>query len=99
MSRTLHLGRREHEAGPCLQPEKHDHSSSNGRLSFEGFSLSLTTLTEVDAERFFVSVAEGGKVLVSLTKTFFSPRFGLVADRFGVSWMTIVAAGARYHNI
>jgi PhnB protein len=27
-------------------------------------------------------------------KTFFSPRFGIVADRFGVSWMVVVAPAA-----
>jgi PhnB protein len=66
-----------------------------GKLSFEGFSLSLTASTIADAERLFASVAEGGKVQMPLTKTFFSPCFGMVADRFGVSWMIIVAADAR----
>ena len=31
----------------------------------------------------------GGQVQMPLTKTFFSPRFGMVADRFGVSWMIV----------
>ena len=66
-----------------------------GKLSFEGFSLSLTVLNEADAERLFASLADGGKVQMPLTKTFFSPCFGMVADRFGVSWMIIVAAHAQ----
>jgi PhnB protein len=43
------------------------------------------------AERLFASLADGGQVLMPLTKTFFSSRFGMVADRFGVSWMIYVA--------
>jgi PhnB protein len=66
-----------------------------GKLSFQGFSLSLTVPNEVEADRLFGSVAEGGKVQMPLTKTFFSPRFGMVADRFGVSWMIIVTANAQ----
>ena len=66
-----------------------------GKPSFQGFSLSLPVLNEVDAERLFASVADGGKVQMPLTKTFFSPCFGMVTDRFGVSWMIIVPADAR----
>jgi PhnB protein len=62
-----------------------------GRPSFQGFSLSLTVPNEAEAERLFASLAEGGQVQMPLTKTFFSSRFGMVADRFGVSWMIYVA--------
>jgi len=62
-----------------------------GRPSFQGFALSLTVATETEAERLFASVADGGQVQMPLTKTFFSPRFGMAADRFGVSWMILVA--------
>ena len=62
-----------------------------GRPSFEGFSLSLTVPNEAEAERLFASLANGGQIQMPLTKTFFSPRFGMVADRFGVSWMIHVA--------
>lgn len=61
-----------------------------GRPSFQGFSLSLTVPTEAEAERLFVALGDGGQVQMPLTKTFFSPRFGMVADRFGVSWMIYV---------
>ncbi len=63
----------------------------SGRPSFQGFSLSLTVPNDAEAERLFASLADGGQVQMPLTKTFFSPRFGMVADRFGVSWMIIVA--------
>ena len=58
-----------------------------GRPNFQGFSLSLTTSDESEAERLFKALEEGGQVHMPLTKTFFSPRFGMVVDRFGVSWM------------
>ena len=66
--------------GPC-----------GGRSSFQGFSLSLTVPDEATAERLFAALADGGQVQMPLTTTFFSPRFGMVADRFGVSWMVNVA--------
>lgn len=63
-----------------------------GQPSFQGFSLSLTVSDEAEADRMFAGLAEGGQVQMPLAKTFFSPRFGMVADRFGVPWMIIVAA-------
>ena len=62
-----------------------------GRPSFQGFSLSLTVPTIAEAERRFAALAGGGQVQMPMTTTFFSPRFGMVADRFGVSWMIYVA--------
>ena len=62
-----------------------------GRPNFQGFSLSLTAPDDAEAERLFASLAEGGQVQMPLNKTFFSSRFGMVADRFGMSWMIIVA--------
>ena len=63
----------------------------SGQPSFQGFALSLTAANEAEANRLFASLAEGGQVQMPLAKTFFSPRFGMVADRFGVSWMVYVA--------
>jgi PhnB protein len=63
-----------------------------GKPSFQGFSLSLTVPDEATADRLFAALAEGGQVQMRLGKTFFSPRFGVVADRFGVGWMVIVAS-------
>jgi len=62
-----------------------------GRPTFQGFALSLTAPDEAKAERLFASLSDGGQVQMPMTKTFFSPRFGMVADRFGVSWMVYVA--------
>ena len=62
-----------------------------GQPSFQGFALSLTAQDDGEAERLFAALAEGGQVQMPLAKTFFSSRFGLVADRFGVPWMIVVA--------
>lgn len=59
---------------------------------FEGFSLTLTVPTEAEAEKRFAALAEGGQVNMPLAKTFFSPRFGMLADRFGVRWMVMTAS-------
>ena len=64
--------------------------SCTGAPKFEGFSLSFTAPDEATADRVFTALAEGGQVQMPLTKTFFSPRFGMVADRYGVAWMIMV---------
>ncbi len=63
-----------------------------GRPNFQGFSLALRVPDEAKAEQFFNALADGGQVQMPLAETFFSPRFGMVADRFGVLWMVLVAA-------
>jgi len=62
-----------------------------GRPSFQGFALSLTVADEAEADRRFAALGDGGQVQMPLAKTFFSARFGMVADRFGVMWMVYVA--------
>ena len=62
-----------------------------GHPSFQGFALSLTVATVAEADRFFGALVDGGQVIMPLTATFFSPRFGMTTDRFGVSWMVYVA--------
>ena len=58
--------------------------------SFQGFQLSLTVADNVEAEHRFTALADGGLVKMPLAKTFFSTKFGMVVDRFGVPWMVIV---------
>jgi PhnB protein len=92
------------ECGPALQ-EKIMHSAlkigdttvmaSDGRMqgqpaAFHGIALSLDLKTRGEAERTFKALSEGGQVQQPLIETFFSPAFGMVADRFGVSWMILV---------
>jgi PhnB protein len=60
-----------------------------GNPNFQGFALSLTVANPAEAERLFNALGDGGQVQMPLGKTFFSPSFGMVADRFGVSWMVL----------
>lgn len=61
----------------------------SGSPSFQGFALSLDVKSDAEADRVFGALADGGQVKMPLAKTFFAKRFGMVADRFGVSWMVI----------
>ena len=54
-----------------------------------GFALSVANDAEADSR--FAALSDGGQVqIMPLTKTFFSSKFGMVLDRFGVMWMVIV---------
>jgi PhnB protein len=60
------------------------------RTTFAGFSLLLRVDTPEKAERFFTALSDGGQVQIPLVKTFFAERYGIVVDRFGVSWKIMV---------
>ena len=59
----------------------------SGKAKFSGFSLAIDEPDEATAQRHFAALSEGGNVTMPLGKTFWSPCFGMVADRFGVGWM------------
>lgn len=61
-----------------------------GPTDFRGFSLSLDAADATQAEKLFNALSQDGKVQMPLGKTFFASSFGMVADRFGLSWMVIV---------
>jgi len=63
---------------------------SGTQSRFQGFQLSVSVADSGEAERRFAALANGGQVKMPLTKTFFSQCFGMLVDRFGVSWMVIV---------
>ena len=63
---------------------------AKGDPKFDGFALSVNARDEADADRKFDALAQGGQIQMPLGKTFFARRFGMVADKFGVSWMVIV---------
>ncbi len=69
---------------------------SDGRCSgtpnFQGFSLSFNVADAAEAARLFAALGQGGQVQMALGATFWSPCFGIVQDRFGLSWMVSVAA-------
>ena len=60
--------------------------------NFKGFSLSLALPTVAEADRAFAALAEGGQIKMPLGKTFWSPYFGMLTDRFGLNWMISVSA-------
>jgi PhnB protein len=60
-----------------------------GKAEFKGISLALDARDEAEADRLFNALADGGQIQMPIGKTFFSPRFGVVADKFGVSWMVV----------
>ena len=62
---------------------------NSGQADFRGISLALSVDAEAEAQRLFSELADGGQVQMPLAKTFFSPAFGMVADRFGVCWMVV----------
>lgn len=62
-----------------------------GKTSFQGFALTLIAANEAEGDKLFAALSDGGQVQMPMSKTFFASRFGMVADRFGVSWMVIVA--------
>jgi PhnB protein len=61
-----------------------------GKPEFRGVSLTLIVPEEAEAKRIFAALSDGGEIRMELAKTFFSPLFGMLADRFGVPWMIIV---------
>ena len=75
----------------CLRIGETSVMASDGRCqgqpNFQGFALSITASSVAEADRLFAALSDGGQVQMPLAKTFFSPRFGMAADRFGVSWM------------
>jgi len=53
----------------------------------QGFRISVSTKDASEAEKVFNKLAQGGKVDMPLAETFWSPRFGMLVDRFGIPWM------------
>ena len=62
-----------------------------GKANFHGIALSITANSEAEADKLFGGLVEGGQVNMPLSKTFFSPKFGMLSDKFGVGWMISVA--------
>lgn len=57
---------------------------------FAAFSLSLALPTEAEVDRAFAALSAGGQVQMPLGRTFWSPKFGMLTDKFGVAWMVTV---------
>jgi PhnB protein len=63
---------------------------NTGKPQFEGFSLTVYAKDEAEADKLFGVLGDGGQVRMPMDKTFFAKRFGVLADKFGVSWMVLV---------
>jgi len=63
---------------------------STEKSNFNGFSLAISVPDEAEADRVFAALAKGGQVKMPLAKTFWSPRFGMLEDHFGIGWMVSV---------
>ena len=63
---------------------------AQGKPEFKGFSLTINAKDRAEADRLFGALSDGGQVHQPLIETFFSPRFGMLADKFGVGWMVMV---------
>ena len=57
-----------------------------------GMYVNYTVGDAAEADRVFAALAEGGEVTMPLAETFWSPAFGMCADRFGTPWMINVEA-------
>jgi len=60
------------------------------RAKFDGFSLSISVNTEAEARNIYAALSAGGQAKMPLAKTFWSPCFGMLEDKFGVGWMVSV---------
>jgi PhnB protein len=67
----------------------------SGQPAFQGVVLTLSVPSKAEAGRRFAALAEGGEVRMPLAETFFSPRFGMLQDRFGIGWMVITEEEGR----
>lgn len=61
----------------------------SGKANFAGVSLAIQAKDDAEAKRIFDGLATGGQVQQPLIKTFFATSFGVLADKFGVSWMVV----------
>ncbi len=82
MHATLNIG------GSSLMVSDGNSTEPSG---FKGFRLSLGVDTTEEAERMFNALLPGGNVIVPLGKTFWSPAFGMLDDKFGMGWMVIAS--------
>lgn len=68
-----------------------DGHCKGGTLSFQGITLTINADSDAEADKLFASLGKDGQVQMPMSETFFATRFGMVADKFGVGWMVLVA--------
>ncbi|RZT31915.1 VOC family protein [Cupriavidus agavae] len=63
---------------------------AKGQAEFKGFSLAYNAADPAEVDRTMQALSQGGKIMMPADKTFFSERFGMVTDKFGITWMVLV---------
>lgn len=53
----------------------------------DNVSLSIQLDDSKEQDKIFEKLSQGGRVLMPLEDTFWNSRFGLIADRYGITWM------------
>lgn len=61
-----------------------------GAPKFAGLGMALSLPDEAAVRRAFDALGDGGQVTMPLGRTFWTPCFGMVTDRFGLCWMVMV---------
>ena len=85
-NKVMHAG---FKVGDTLVMASDGHSAAGP--NFQGFALSISVPTEAEADKVFAGLSSnGGNVIMPLAKTFFSPKFGMLTDKFGVNWWIMV---------
>lgn len=67
------------------------YENPDSRPEFRGFSLALQMTSLETAKEAFVALADGGEIVIPLAESKFTSWYGIVIDRFGVSWKIIVS--------
>ena len=61
----------------------------DGTPAFAGVTLTINATSDAEADKLFAALGQGGQVQMPIAETFFASRFGMVADKFGMSWMVL----------
>ena len=56
----------------------------------EGFNVAISLKDAAEGERIFKELSAGGQVQMPFQKTFWSPGFGMLVDRYDIPWMVNV---------
>lgn len=56
-----------------------------------GFSVSLSGVDAAELQGYWEALSEGGQVVMPLERQIWGDTFGMVVDRFGVTWMVNIA--------
>lgn len=71
-----------------------DASKDQVRNPGDNIEVAVQVDSEADAERIFSKLGQGGNITMPLSETFFSPKFGMLIDRFGIKWIIVTAVAA-----